>query len=252
MYIQQIRNATLKVQYAGKTFLIDPFFAEKHAMPPFPNTPNQDVRNPLVDLPVPVEELTQADAVIVTHLHPDHFDQAAAEALSKDMTILAQSTEDAEEIRKYGFTDCSAFDDVQLFEGIRLIRTSGQHGRGDITKMTGPVSGIVFKNDKEPTLYVAGDTVWCSEVEEALDLHQPDVVVVNGGAARFLEGGPITMTAEDIFTVKEAAPQAEIVVSHMESLNHCLLSRRELNRLITEKNFGSTVFVPEDGETLKF
>ncbi|WP_411333063.1 MBL fold metallo-hydrolase [Metabacillus indicus] len=252
MYIQQIRNATLKVQYAGKTFLIDPFFAEKHSMPPFPNTPNQNRRNPLLYLPVPVEELIHADAVIVTHLHPDHFDQAAVEALPKDITILAQSTEDAEEIRKYGFTGVSAIDDVQFFEGIRLMRTSGQHGRGDITKMTGPVSGIVFKHAHEPALYVAGDTVWCSEVEAALDLHQPEVVVVNGGSAQFLEGGPITMTAEDIFAVKEAAPQTEIVVSHMEALNHCLLTRSELHRIIKEKNLCNSVFVPEDGETLKF
>lgn len=42
MYIQQIRNATLVVEYTGKTFLIDPMLAEKGTYPPFPNSPRQD------------------------------------------------------------------------------------------------------------------------------------------------------------------------------------------------------------------
>ncbi|MCY9191105.1 MBL fold metallo-hydrolase, partial [Bacillus mojavensis] len=36
MNIQQIRNSTLVVEYAGKKFLIDPMLAEKGAYPPFP------------------------------------------------------------------------------------------------------------------------------------------------------------------------------------------------------------------------
>lgn len=32
MDIQQIRNATLKIVYQGKTFLIDPGFVEKEAL----------------------------------------------------------------------------------------------------------------------------------------------------------------------------------------------------------------------------
>ncbi|MCY9191071.1 MBL fold metallo-hydrolase, partial [Bacillus mojavensis] len=36
MNIQQIRNATLVVEYAGEKFLIDPMLAEKGAYPPFP------------------------------------------------------------------------------------------------------------------------------------------------------------------------------------------------------------------------
>ena len=69
-----------------------------------------------------------------------------------------------------------------------------------------PVSGFVVRAEGSPVLYVAGDTIWCPEVEEALEVHRPDVVVVNAGAARLLEGDPITMTAGDVARVCRAAP----------------------------------------------
>jgi L-ascorbate metabolism protein UlaG (beta-lactamase superfamily) len=57
MNIQQIRNATLVVQYAGKKFLIDPFLAEKGTYPPFPNSLRQDQKNPLVSLPTSIDNI---------------------------------------------------------------------------------------------------------------------------------------------------------------------------------------------------
>ena len=57
MFIQQIRNATILLHYGGQKFVIDPVLAQKGSYPPFPNSPRQDRNNPLVDLPLPVEDL---------------------------------------------------------------------------------------------------------------------------------------------------------------------------------------------------
>ena len=62
MYLQQIRNATIFLYYGGKTFLIDPILAPKGSWPPFPNSIRQAQNNPLVKLPVPVDELLKAGA----------------------------------------------------------------------------------------------------------------------------------------------------------------------------------------------
>jgi L-ascorbate metabolism protein UlaG (beta-lactamase superfamily) len=101
-----------------------------------------------------------------------------------------------------------------------------------------------------PTLYVVGDTIWCPEVEEALNAHDPDVVVVNAGAARFLEGDPITMTAEDVASVCRAVPDALVVAVHMEAINHCLLIRIELAQELDSEGLAGRVEIPADGETL--
>ncbi|MTH55677.1 MBL fold metallo-hydrolase [Bacillus mangrovi] len=252
MEIQLIRNATLKINYGGKTILVDPFLAEKGAMPAFPNTPNQHLSNPMTSLPLEAEEIVKADAVLVSHLHPDHFDEEAKNALPKETRIYAQSEEDAEAIRNDGFLHAEAAGSELKLDHITIKKTGGSHGRGDITKMTGPVSGFILTHPEEKTLYIAGDSVWCPEVQEAIQTHNPEVIAVNAGAAQFLEGGVITMDKEDIENTALAAPQARIIAIHMETLNHCLLSRTELNSFLQEKGLSDRVHVPEDGETMSF
>ena len=100
MNIKQIRNATMIVQYAGKKFLIDPVLADKGTYPPYPNSPRQNQYNPLVSLPTSIDEIIDVDAVIVTHLHRDHFDDVAKEVLSKNIKVFVQNEIDAKELRK--------------------------------------------------------------------------------------------------------------------------------------------------------
>ncbi|MCY8882673.1 MBL fold metallo-hydrolase [Bacillus spizizenii] len=253
MNIQQIRNATLVVKYAGKTFLIDPMLAEKGAYPPFPNAPRQDQNNPLVELPTSVDNIIKdIDAVIVTHLHYDHWDEAAKEVLPKDIKLFSQNEEDAKEIRNAGFKNVEVLTKDTVFEGIQLIKTKGEHGRGEILKLAGLVCGVVFKHQSEKTLYIAGDTVWYDAVQEEIETHQPDIIVVNGGDNQFYEGGSLVMGKEDIYETYKAAPNAKIIVSHMEAVNHWGLSREELKSFINEKGISSHVLVPDDGESYSF
>lgn len=51
MNIQQVRNATIIVEYGGKKILVDPMLGKKGSMPPFPFSRNQHLRNPLHELP---------------------------------------------------------------------------------------------------------------------------------------------------------------------------------------------------------
>jgi L-ascorbate metabolism protein UlaG (beta-lactamase superfamily) len=82
MNVQLIRHATLLLHIGGLNLLVDPMLSVQGANPPIINTAN-DRRNPLVDLPFPLEDLLAQpiDAVLITHTHRDHFDEQAAEAL---------------------------------------------------------------------------------------------------------------------------------------------------------------------------
>ncbi|MEI2358980.1 MBL fold metallo-hydrolase [Priestia megaterium] len=253
MKINQIRNATIVVEYANKKFLIDPMLAEKGTYPPFPNSPRQDQNNPLVSLPTSVENIVEdIDAVIVTHLHLDHFDEEAQRILPKDIKMFVQNEEDATEVRNAGFQNVEVLQEDTVFEDIQLIKTKGEHGRGEILKLAGLVCGVVFKHQSEKTLYVAGDTVWYDEVQKIIDTHNPEIIVVNGGDNQFFEGGSLIMGKEDIYEVYKATPHAKIIVVHMEAVNHWNLSREELNNFINEKEMSSVVLVPDDGESYTF
>jgi L-ascorbate metabolism protein UlaG (beta-lactamase superfamily) len=256
MKFTQLRNATIIIGYAGKKFLVDPMLAEKGAFPGFEGTINSDLANPLVDLPVPMDEILNVDAVIVTHIHPDHWDEAAINLVPKDMLIFAQNEKDAAEIQAQGFRNVRALGESTVFDGITFIKTPGRHG-GEKTveewaDLLGQVSGIVFKHPNEKTLYIAGDTVWYEGVEENLKKYEPDVVVLNSGDAQVLGYEPIIMDKKDVYEVYKAAPRATIIASHMEAVNHAMLSRKELREFLDEKGMTQRVLVPEDGETCIF
>lgn len=256
MELQQIRNATMIVQYAGKQFLIDPMLAEKGAYPPMPNPAShapEGVQNfPLTDLPVSTEKVVNVDAVIVTHTHPDHWDEAAIKILPKDIKIYSQNEGDATNIRNAGFLNVEVLQEDTDFEGIQLIKTRGEHGRGDILKIAGDVCGVVFKHPSEKTLYIAGDTVWYDAVQEVINTQKPEIIVVNAGDNQFIQGGSLVMGKDDVFEVYKTSPNAKIIAVHMDAVNHWTLSREELKSYADEKGFSSNILIPDDGESYTF
>lgn len=248
MKIQLIRSATLWLEYGGVTFLIDPMLSEKGANPPIVNTAN-DRRNPLVSLPGPVQQWLAPDVVLVTHLHQDHWDAAAVSLLPHDLPVLCQEG-NQDKIGDQGFNNITVVPDQQplTFQGVTLTRTGGQHGTGEIGERMGKVSGFIFRAEGEPVLYLAGDTIWCEEVKQALDEHSPEIVIVNAGGARFIAGGHITMDEQDVVEVCRYAPAASVVAVHMDAINHCLVTRELLKTRLVQENLLERVALPYDGE----
>lgn len=246
MNIQLIRHATLWLEYAGVQVLVDPMFSEAGVNPPIMNATN-DRRNPLVPLPFPKEKLLQPDVILVSHLHPDHWDAAAIEALPKSTPLFCQPG-DAAMITGQHFVNVTDIGQSALYKGITISRTSGRHGTGEIGKKMGQVSGFVLQAEGEPTLYIAGDTIWCYEVKHALDAFKPDVSVVNAGGAQFAVGDPITMNAEDVIRVCRYAPSSKVVAVHMDTINHCLVTREVLADALNAEGLLGQVLIPADGQ----
>lgn len=249
MRVRLARHATLSVEVGGRRLLVDPLLSEAGALPPVEGTPEQRA-NPLVPLGLPREELLRdLDGVIVTHLHSDHLDDAALAHLPSDLPVFCQPA-DAATLSAHGFRKVRPVDVRVRWDGLNLVRTAGEHGTGTLGRRLGPVSGFVIAAPDEPILYLAGDTIWCPAVEEALALHRPGAIVVNAGAARFLDGDPVTMDAIDVARTARAAPRARVAAVHMEAVNHCLLTRAELRAELVRQGLAGRVEVPEDGAQL--
>ena len=236
MRLTLVRHATLLVELDGRRILFEPMLDPPGARPPVEDSPNPR-QNPLVPLPLPAEEVVAGlDAVIVTHLHRDHFDDTGARLVPRDVPVFCQP-EDEGRLREHGL-DVRPVVDKIAWAGLRIARTPGRHGSDEATVAAlAPVSGFVLDG-----LYLAGDTVWCGEAEEAIERHRPRVAVVNGSGARLVEGGPLVMTAAQVREVVERVPT--VVVVHLEAINHCLETRAEVRAAVPE------ALVPEDGETL--
>ena len=254
--ITQVRNATLRVEMGGVRFLIDPMLAEQGAYPGFEGTLNSELRIPLVPLTLPMDEVLDVDAVVVTHTHSDHWDAAAQELVPKEMPVFAQNEADAELIRSQGFTNVRVLTEGSEFNGVTISKTGGQHGTDAayeveaFAKLLGQVCGVVFKHPEAETLYVVGDTLWNHHVEEALARHQPEVIVLNSGNAQVPGAGSIIMGAADVKVVHDAAPAATLIGRHMEAVNHTVLTRSELRIFAEQEGFSESLLIPADGETI--
>ncbi|WML39542.1 MBL fold metallo-hydrolase [Neobacillus sp. OS1-2] len=250
MQIQLIRHATHLIHYNGLKFLLDPMFSEQGTLAPVPNAPNQHLKNPLSSLDVDLERLLDIDAIIVTHSHRDHFDDQAISSLPKNLPLFCQPA-DEQLMKNKGFKHVVAISKEFVWHGIKLIRTEGKHGHDQLAEAMGPVSGFILQTEDEPTLYIIGDSVWYGKIESYLQQYSPSVAIVFAGEARFLEGLPITMGLADIENILQTSLHTKLIISHMESWNHCLLSRAEVREYIRQNKLENRILVPENGEFIE-
>lgn len=258
MQFQQIRGATSIITYGRKKFLLDPFLAPKGACPPIPS-PYNNFSNPLVELPLSISEIIAVDAVIVTHMHHfDHFDDHAAKALPKTMPMFVQSEKEAEDMKKLGFTNVTALADAGVtFDDVTLCRTEALHGDGVTAAyyyqkfgLPSEACGVVFRAAGEKVFYAAGDTLWYDGVRRAIEKYKPEVIALNAANAQMYDGTPILMGVEGVKEVAQAAPDAILIATHMDAVNHARVSREDLRKFAGGTELEQRLCIPDDGEIL--
>jgi L-ascorbate metabolism protein UlaG (beta-lactamase superfamily) len=156
----------------------------------------------------------------------------------------------AGKIASHGFANTKEINTQLTFNGINLHLTEGQHGLGEIGEKMGQVNGLVFQHNNH-SVYVAGDSIWCKEVKEAIDTYQPKHIILAGGAATFAIGKPVTMTAEGCLKVAAYAPNATIWVTHLDSVSPCREDRNYLNSFIKANGHQEQCKILADGEEVE-
>lgn len=247
MELRLIRNATLRLDYAGVSLLIDPMLGVVGSVRALGGVA---VRNPTVELPCPVTEVVDGiDGVIVSHVHPDHFDDAAFGLLRRNLPILCQSA-DVSTLNDAGFTDVVPIVDSITWKGLGLTATPGTHGTGAVAEKMGEVTGFVLRAEGEPTLYFAGDTVLYPPVLDVIDTTKPDVIVVHSGGAA-IGDTLIIMDPADTVEVALRAPDAMIVAIHFEAIALCPATRAEMRAAADDADIpAARLLIPDDGETI--
>lgn len=250
------RNCTMKLYYEDKVFLIDPMFRKKGETHKLSRILFYPEKGPLVDLPAAPEDIMKdVNAILLTHMHPGHFDQAAADAIPKDMPFYVQNLNDKDLVRKFGMTKTQTIN-MTLWthmDDTDIIRVSGRHGdAAEIQHVLNTMqnsSGIIIKKKGAETVYITGDTMWCRGLEEGLG-YNPSVIIAYLGHA-YDEGMHITMGTDELERIISICPDARIVCVHMDTFENQELSRKDLRDYADLHGFSDRIIVPENGETIE-
>ncbi|NYG55571.1 MBL fold metallo-hydrolase [Nocardioides perillae] len=151
------------------------------------------------------EDLPPLDAVVLSHLHGDHFDRVARDRLDRSLPVHTTPAS-ARTLRRWGFAAASGldtWDHVDLERDgarLRLTAAPGVHAPGPLRRVLPPVMGTVLELDtggERPfRTYLSGDTLcrpWLAEVVERCG--PLDAAVLHLGGTRAF-GVLVTMDGE--------------------------------------------------------
>jgi L-ascorbate metabolism protein UlaG (beta-lactamase superfamily) len=167
-----IGNATTLITAGGFTLLTDPNFLHRgeHAYLGY-GLLSKRLHDPALD----IDQLPPLDAVVLSHMHGDHWDRHAQERLDKALPVLT-TPHAAKRLVHRGFGQAVALDRWQshtMTKGattLTLTSMPGRHAPTPIDRFLPAVMGsmLEFSGPDGPArrLYISGDTLLIEELDE--------------------------------------------------------------------------------------
>ena len=166
-------TATVLVEFGGFTVLTDPNFLHRGQLA---YLGKGLVSRRRTEPALGVADLPPLDAVVLSHLHGDHFDRVARRGLPKDVPVLTTRAA-ARTLRSWGFVNAVALSTWQSHQlrsaggdVLTVTAAPGRHARGPLQAILPPVMGSIWQYEPvggEPlSMYVTGDTLLVDDLRE--------------------------------------------------------------------------------------
>lgn len=192
-----VGNATTLIAAGGLTLLTDPNFLHRgqHAY-----LGHGLVSRRLKEPALRIDELPPVDAIVLSHMHGDHWDRVSQKGLDHHLPVVT-TPHAATRLHRRGFPNAhglSTWGQHKLTKGgttITMTSLPGRHGPGWTQRLLPPVMGTMLEfaaDDGSPRrrLYISGDTVLVEELKEIpARFDAIDVGVLHLGGTR-LPAGP--------------------------------------------------------------
>ncbi|MTE22032.1 MBL fold metallo-hydrolase [Streptomyces sp. TRM43335] len=199
-----IGNATLLIRYGDLTLLTDPNFLHRGQ---YAYLGKGLLSRRRTEPALRIEEVPEPDAVVLSHLHGDHWDRVARRGLPRHLPIVTTPHASRRLQGLHGFsraTGLPTWHDHVLVRGgsqVRITALPGRHGPGPARFLLPPVMGslLEFGDPGGPVrlrMYISGDTLVFPGIHEIARLC-PDIhlAVVHLGGTTLPGGLLVTMDA---------------------------------------------------------
>jgi L-ascorbate metabolism protein UlaG (beta-lactamase superfamily) len=192
-------NATTLLRIGGFTLLTDPNFLRR-GQRAYLGKGLWTKR--LTDPALEPTQLPALDAILLSHLHADHWDRIATRTLDRDTPVVT-TQEAAQALDRRGFRqtlDLTPWQRHEVTRGeetLRITSVPGEHGPGVLAKVLPPVMGSVLELVRGGEVswrgYISGDTLFRPYLAEVLQRCGPlDVLIPHLGGTKAL-GFTVTM-----------------------------------------------------------
>jgi L-ascorbate metabolism protein UlaG (beta-lactamase superfamily) len=153
-----------------------------------------------------VDQLPPLDAIVLSHMHGDHWDRVARRRLDNTLPVLT-TPKAARALIRQGFAGAQAMEtwsDRTLHKDVASLRVTslpGRHATGPVQRLLPPVMGSMLElragSDVRPfRLYLSGDTLLVDELAEIPRRYpEIDAAVLHLGGTTLPGGLVVTMDA---------------------------------------------------------
>jgi len=195
--VTYVRNATTLISAGGLTLLTDPNFLHRgqraylgHGL----------VSTRLKDPALRLDELPPIDAIVLSHMHGDHWDRVSQKGLDHGLPVVT-TPHAAHRLHRRGFAQARGLRTWQqhtITKGsstLTLTSLPGRHAPGWSQRLLPPVMGTMLEfaaDDGAPRrrLYISGDTLLIEELKEIPARFEPiDAGMLHLGGTRLPAGG---------------------------------------------------------------
>jgi L-ascorbate metabolism protein UlaG (beta-lactamase superfamily) len=143
-----------------------------------------------------IEQLPPLDAVVLSHLHGDHFDRVAKARLPRSVPVVTTLAAERQ-LRRWGFGAAEGlrwWASTEMRRGgyrLRITSVPAQHGPAVAHYLMPPTMGSVLEftvpDGRTCTLYITGDTLYRPALRAIADRFDPiDAMLVHLGGTRVL------------------------------------------------------------------
>jgi L-ascorbate metabolism protein UlaG (beta-lactamase superfamily) len=206
------------------------------------------------------QDLPELDAVLLSHLHGDHFDRVARRELSRSQPVITTPSA-ASTLGRWGF-DAEGLEEwdarviARQDETLTITALPAVHARGLLGRLLPPVMGTLLEHARDGhvhrRVYLSGDTLTGDHLDQIAARHPHiDVAVVHLGGTRVLFH-TVTMDGEQgVDFLRRVRPGSAIPV-HYDDYRVFRSPLQQFEQLARAAHLDHLVRPVGRGETLEF